>query len=278
MAIQWTLVLFTLLAGSGAGLLAFAGFGEFFNTEKKTRFVSIIVALILLVVGGIFSILHLGHPSNVMSAAANLGSFSPISLELIFLILTALVALIYLFVVNRNGAAGKVLGVLGILVGIAFMYVSGHGYEVITARPAWNNPMLSLSYLMTSLTLGGFLFLMFMAIFKDEEAALKRISIVVLIVAILETIALVIYGAMAQAHLAAGMLPFWIGAMAIGGAIAALLAIVVVVKKSKPMIYIGVLAVLAGGICFRVAMWLAGSAFLPNLFDISAHSRGLFPF
>jgi anaerobic dimethyl sulfoxide reductase subunit C (anchor subunit) len=276
MAIQWPLVLFTLIAGAGAGMLTCAGLGEFLGASKKTRFVAAIIALVLFVVGGIASILHLGQPASVMAAAANLGSFSPISLELIFLGLSALVALIYIFVVNREGGASKIVGIIGVVVGIIFMYVSGHGYEVITARPAWANPALSLGYLFTSLTLGGFCFLALQAIFKDEADSFKKAALIVAVVAALATIALAVYGF--SAPLGESAVLFWICAVVVGGVLSVVAGVVAFMKENSAMAYLGVLTALVGGLAFRIIMWMIASPTVPNLFDIASQNRGLFPF
>ena len=276
MGIEWPLVLFTVFAGAGAGMLVFAGIGEFFNASKKARFIAAICSLILLVVGGLLSLLHLGNPSNFMAAAANLFSFSPISLELIFLGLGVIVAIIYLVVVNREGGASKAIGVIGIIVGIIFAYVSGHGYEVIAIRPAWATPTLTLSYALSALTIGGFLFLVLQVIFKDEADSIKKVAMVVLVVAVLETILYIAYGALAP--LGDSAILFWIGAVVVGGLIAAVAGLLAWMKNNQAMVYVGVLAAIIGGIAFRAVMWLAGSAFLPNFYDVAAHNRGLWPF
>jgi len=275
MGIEWALVLFTLVAGAGAGILVFAGVGEFFGASKKTRFIAGIASLALFIVGGCLSLLHLGNPGNFMEAAANLMSFSPISLELIFLGFGAVVAIVYIVVANREGMASKIVGVIGIVVGLIFMYVSGHGYEVVATRFAWATPALSISYLLTSLTLGGFLFLLLQVLFKDEAAGMKKVALVVLIVAVLETIALAAYGALAPLGSSAAL--FWSAAVVIGGIVAIAAGYIVYMKNMEIMVYVGAGAVLIGAVAFRAVMWLAGSSYIQSFFDIAEHSRSLFP-
>jgi len=276
MGIEWPLTLFTIVAGTGAATLAFAGIGEFFGAGKKARFFAAIFALILLIAGGCISLLHLGNPVNFMSAATNLFSFSPISLELIFLGLGVIVAVIYLVVVNREGSASKIVGICGIVVGALFCYFSGHGYEVIAARPAWATPTLTLSYAFSALTIGGFLFLCLQAIFKDDAASIKKVGLIVLIVAVLMTILYIAYGALSP--IGDNAMLFWVGAVVVGGVISVAAGVLVWMKSNVPMIYVGILAALIGGIAFRAVMWLAGSMYLPGFFDLASQSRGLFPF
>jgi anaerobic dimethyl sulfoxide reductase subunit C (anchor subunit) len=276
MGIEWPLTLFTIVAGTGAATLAFAGVGEFFGAGKKARFFAAIFALILLIAGGCISLLHLGNPVNFMSAATNLFSFSPISLELIFLGLGVIVAVIYLVVVNREGGASKIVGICGIVVGVLFCYFSGHGYEVIGARPAWATPTVTLSYAFSALAIGGFMFLCLQAAFKDEAASIKKVGLIVLIVAVLMTILYIAYGATAPVGDNGTLL--WVGAVVIGGVISIAAGVLVWLKSNVPMIYVGILAALVGGIAFRAVMWLAGSMYLPSFFDLASQSRGLFPF
>ncbi|MCL2883162.1 MAG: dimethyl sulfoxide reductase anchor subunit [Coriobacteriia bacterium] len=276
MAIQWPLVLFTLIAGAGAGLMAFVGLGEFIGSGKKTRLISLVISLVLLVVGGVFSIFHLGHPANVMNAATNIGSLSPISLELLFIGICVVVNIIYLIIVNRAGAAAKVFGILGIVFGVVFMYITGHGYSVILTRPAWANPVLALAYLFTSLTLGGFIWLIMQSALKDEAASVKKSALVVFIVAIVETIVLLVYGALAP--LGSSTVLFWICAFVIGGVIAAAAGMVVYLKKNVGLIWVGAACALVGGVVFRAVMWAAGTGYIPNLLDVSINNRGLYPF
>ncbi|MDR1185327.1 MAG: dimethyl sulfoxide reductase anchor subunit [Coriobacteriales bacterium] len=276
MGIEWPLTLFTIVAGSGAGILAFAGVSEFFGASKKARFIAAILSLILLVVGGCLSLLHLGNPVNFMAAATNLFSFSPISMELIFLGLGVIIAIIYLVLVNRESTASKALGVCGIIVGVIFCYASGHGYEVIDARPAWASPMTTFSYMLSALTIGGFLFLCLQVAFKDESASIKKVGFVVLIAAVLETIVYIAYGALSP--IGENALLFWIGAVIVGGVIAAVAGLLVYLKNNVTMIYVGIIAALVGGIAFRAVMWLSGSLEIADFFDIAANSRGLFPF
>lgn len=74
--IQWPLVLFSLLAGAGGCALAFAGASEFVGGTKRARFAVGVVSLVLVVVGGLFSVLHLASPQHVMAAVRHVFSFS----------------------------------------------------------------------------------------------------------------------------------------------------------------------------------------------------------
>lgn len=102
MAIQWPLAIFSLvgrLRRRHARVMAFAevkGFGV------NRRFPLAVAALVLIVVGGCASVAHLGNPANIMAAAANIGSLSGISVELIFLGASAVFAAAYAVAVKRG--------------------------------------------------------------------------------------------------------------------------------------------------------------------------------
>jgi anaerobic dimethyl sulfoxide reductase subunit C (anchor subunit) len=275
MSTQWPLVIFTLLAGTGAGTLAFAGISAFFNIAKKTRLVAGIIALILFVIGGIASILHLGSPGNVMAATGQLFSGSPISLELLALGLAIVVAIVSIAVTNREGSVAKGVGVVGILAALFLAYVVGHGYEVIASRPGWHTPALSFAYLGSGLTIGGFLFLALAAAARDEEPAVKALGRILIAVAAVETIAFLAYGF--SVPLGDNALLFWGGVVVIGG-VAALIVAFVLQTKTSALVYVGLICAFVGGVAFRVLMWTLGSPAIPNAFDIAANSRGLFPF
>jgi anaerobic dimethyl sulfoxide reductase subunit C (anchor subunit) len=280
MATEWPLVLFTLIAGAGAGLLVFVGIASLFNADKKVRYFSAIAALVLLVVGAIFSILHLANPANVFAAATNVFSLSPISLELIFVGLSAVVALLYVIVGNREGSenTAKFLGIAGIVFGVLFAYVSGHGYEVIAAKPAWNTALLTLSYATSALTLGALIYLSISAALKEDAGVIKKLAIITVIFAVLQLNNFVAYGLNIESVLEGNAVLYWGAAVVLGSIIPLLAALVLAVKENlAALAYVGVIAALIGSLVFRVVMWAVGSSFLPTLFDIASQSRGLFP-
>ena len=85
MDIQWPLVLFSLIAGTGGSLFAFVALSELVGGKGKTRFAATVTALVLIVVGGCLSMLHLASPQNAFAALTNIFSFSGISIELMLL-------------------------------------------------------------------------------------------------------------------------------------------------------------------------------------------------
>ena len=128
--IQWPLVLFTLIAGAGFGLLATAGLAQLAaEPGKKTKQIALIGAIALLGVGGLMSVFHLAHPERFMGAIANLLSFSGIALELLGLAFGGVAALVFLLVASMESkAAEKVLAACSILIGVVASFLQGYAY------------------------------------------------------------------------------------------------------------------------------------------------------
>jgi anaerobic dimethyl sulfoxide reductase subunit C (anchor subunit) len=281
MEIQWPLVLFSLLAGTGAGTLVFIGLAELTNSAAKARGIAAWIAAVLIVVGGLASVAHLGRPDHVMNAVANLGSFSGISIELIFIGVSFVLAVIYAVLTRREGSEGarKAVGVIAAVVGLLFCWALGSSY-VIAARPLWAVQTLPLSYFGSGLAMGGFLFLALAAIFKTEAAGIKQLGLFALIAAAIELVGFLAYGLMAgDAAVASNGLLFWLGAVVVG-AVLPLVAGFLVYRNAEQttLVYAGLVGALVGGVAFRALMWVLGEGYLPNLFDIASQSRGLLPF
>ena len=157
MAIQWPLVLFSLLAGAGGAMLAFAGLSQLLGGSRTVRRRAVWCALALFVIGGLCSVAHLASPLNAISAVTNLLSFSGISIELMLLGASFIAGAAYLVLTreeDRDGAV-RVVAVLAVIFGVAIGFFCGHGY-VIDAQPTWSTETLPLAYLGTSLALGAF--------------------------------------------------------------------------------------------------------------------------
>jgi anaerobic dimethyl sulfoxide reductase subunit C (anchor subunit) len=276
METQWPLVLFSLLAGGGGATLAFAGLGEFVGSAKKVRFLAGIVAVVLMVVGGVAAVFHLGHPSNVMSAVGNIFSFSGVSTELLLLALSVVAGVVYIVVVNRDLGASKAVGVIGIVLAIAFAVSTGRSY-MLEAQLAWNSVTLLLSYATSALALGGFIYLTLAAIAKDEAASVKKLSIITLVMVVLQLISFIAYGAFVGFD-KVDALAFWVCAVVVGSVLPVIAGWLLSFKENtSTMAYLGLIFVFVGGIAIRVLMWAVGSGFL-NFFTTASQNRGKFIF
>jgi anaerobic dimethyl sulfoxide reductase subunit C (anchor subunit) len=279
MSIQWPLVIFTLLTGTGAGTLVFIGLAELLNVGAVVRRLAGWIAAACIVAGGAASVLHLGNPSNVMAALGNLGSFSGISIELMLLGVSTVVAVAYAFVARKDsGTASKTIGVIALIVGLVFVWALGSSY-MIASRPAWATPVLPFAYFGSGLALGGFLYTTLLALRKDIEG-LKKTALFVLAAIVVEIVGFLAFGVTAgDSALVENALLYWGGAIVVGTAVPLAAAFVVWRNAEKPaLIYVGLVGALAGGLAFRALMWIVGNPAIVNLFDVAANNRGYYPF
>ncbi|PWM44630.1 MAG: hypothetical protein DBX43_01795 [Coriobacteriia bacterium] len=273
--IQWPLVLFSLLAGAGGCAFAFAGASEFVGGTKRARFVVGVVSLVLVVVGGLFSVLHLASPQHVMAAVRHVFSFSGVSVELMVLGLVVVVGVAYLVLSKRSGVDGarKGFAVAGIVLGLLLAFVTGHGY-VISAKAAWFTEILPIAYMGTSLAAGALLFLL-VSLAADKEFSAKPWGVPVLAASIVGAVTIVAYLAYLQS---AG---FDVTSQALVTGLAVVCGIVVAIGCSIAILRcaaggnrqtltvlaaVGFVGALAGGLAVRLLMWLFSEGFM-ELFE-----------
>lgn len=274
--VQWPLVIFSLLAGSGGALAAFAGVAELTGKAKEGRFVALIVSLVLLIVGGCASVVHLALPQNVMAAATNIFSFSGISMELIMLGISCVVVFVYLILLKREGmrAACKVCAVLAIVAGVVLAFVCGHGY-VIESRHYWDTELLPLAYMGSVLPVGAFAY---MAIAKVKGAAaedFKSLLPYMIAAVIISVLSLLAYTTFVGFDVAGrDAFTTWgciVVCGIIGVVVCALLCIKSTTKESfTALACVAVVLALVGGVGVRVLMWQASDPFF-NAWYIEQH-------
>ena len=73
MEIQWSLVLFTVVAGAGAWQFAAAMIEALAKKDELPCRAESIVAFVLLVVGGCLSVTHLKHVDRILEALSQAG-------------------------------------------------------------------------------------------------------------------------------------------------------------------------------------------------------------
>lgn len=274
MDIQWPLVLFSLLAGTGGSLFAFVGLSEFLGGSSKVRDAGSIVAMALLVLGGCFSVLHLASPLHAISAVTNLLSFSGISIELMLLGANFVVMLAYVLVRKRSNVTTpvKVLAVLGIVLGLMLGFFCGHGY-VLEGQPTWNSETLPLAYLGTSLACGAFLYGTIVALKGDEKEFGGKLGVFTLGAAIVGAIGLVAYVAFLGIDAASSQaLVLWGGVVVLGIVATLVISGLGAFGGGKmPAIAVGVSGLacaFVGGLAVRSLMWLCATGYI----DLFSHT------
>ena len=296
MEIQVPLVIFTLLLCLANGLMGFQGY-LLITGKGSTRFhvVTVVATAIVLAVGGVAVFTHLRHWERIFNGFGHITS--GITHELI-LVVVMVVALVASFVLLRKSGEekafpGKAFGIAFIVIAVVGGFVTAHSYDMY-ARPAWNNAFLYLYYYSSELILGAVGAWTLAAVLKEPEeigsffskatAILAIVSAVVCVAAMFfianiqpETIDGITFYTYDPTHpavdptvdLAAGVsgsaaLVFWLGAVIVGCAIPVVAGILSSKKaslaKTPVLPACSLVAALAGGVCYRVVLYVVGIA------------------
>ncbi len=135
MELQWPLILFTTFVAWCAGLFGTQCLYVIRGKGEKTQFVAWIMAAILLVVGGISVFLHLEHRGRIFNGFGHITS--GITQEFISIIAIAVVAVVFLVMLKKNGSVPRAVGIVGLIFSIIMVAVTGHSY-MMASLPAWN--------------------------------------------------------------------------------------------------------------------------------------------
>ncbi len=262
MAIQWSLVLFTVLSGCGAWLFACTAADEFRGgAAAKVRMPACIAALVLLIVGGIASATHLSHVDRIMAVLAH--PTAGIFLEALLLGLLAACIAVYAVLVKRGAAssARKVLAGAGIVLAVTFSFACGVSY-MMSSRPLWNTIALPLAYLGTVAATGTALYLAMCAALKVDDAEVRNAGIYTVAGAALALALSLAYGVASGVAFGEQAALYW-AAVVLCGAVAPAVCGALAACKPDGALALGVVALagaLAGSIALRAVMWLAGVA------------------
>lgn len=152
------LVFFTVLAQSTVGawlVFTFVLFGE--KSEKSRAYIhkAMFVILACLGLGFIASVMHLGSPMRAFNSLNRVGESmmsNEIAAGAIFFALASFYWLIAL-TGKMPVALGNLWRIVTALVGVVFMYVMNQVYHIVSV-PTWNTPLTSWSFYLT-VALGG---------------------------------------------------------------------------------------------------------------------------
>jgi DMSO reductase anchor subunit len=289
MEIQWQLVIFTLLVCLGSGTFAATGIMAAFGKDEGIRLPALAVSLASIVVGGIASLFHIQHWERIFNGFGHLTS--GITQEIISLALVV-VAIVVFFVVSRKGTAPKWAGWMAVVVSALSIVAMSHSY-VMPARPMWDNALLYVYYFANFILFGGLAVALLCGIKGKDSSFACRIALVggvlqliagigyaVLIPSLASKFTVVQYyfdptnptkemmdpAAIFTGFLSGeGLMLFW-GALLLGAVIPLVLAFLAQKKSGTTLAGfagVGAVAALAGGVAFRVVLYLLGfSVFL----------------
>lgn len=166
MELQWPLILFTTFIAWCAGLFGTQCLYALKGKGEKTQFIAWITAAVLLVIGGISVFLHLQHWERIFNGFGHITS--GITQELIAIVAIAIVALVYIVMLKKNGSVHKVVCIIGIVISVVLVAVMGHSYMMVSL-PTWNTIFQVLSLIGASCLLGPATYVT-LANFKQDES------------------------------------------------------------------------------------------------------------
>ena len=153
---QLSLVFFTVLAQSAVGMFIALGLIElFFKPNNKAMTRSFMAVFVLLGVGAIASVTHLGQPFRMFNVMFGLAHGSALSLEIVGLSLFGGAAVAYtgMRLLDIMPAIRKVLLPVSMALGIVFIMAIANVYTLVTV-PTWNTPFTAFQFLMTAGVVG----------------------------------------------------------------------------------------------------------------------------
>jgi formate-dependent nitrite reductase membrane component NrfD len=267
------LVLFKLFAAGGAGILGFVGIAEFIDKKGRADTSALLTALLLLVAGGVAGVFQVAQPAKIMAFVRNLSSGSPISLELMAWGLCLIVAVVYLLVKRGGGSATRVLGVIAVAVALAVGFLTGYSHATMVGMPGWHTPTIPVSFLLSSMTFGGFCYVA-LAKRRTDEALIKVLVGLLIALSILVTIAFAAHGVVVP--LGADAVAYWLLVPLVGGAVPVVASVMMRLKSTPVWVYLGVVAALTGALAFRVYLWITVDSGIHGLYVAPTTALGLF--
>lgn len=168
-----SVILFTTTSGAGAGLLIWLGVFGLAGRLSPEMFFHITafgLAFVLVTVGLLSSVFHLGHPERAWRALSQWRS-SWLSREGVAALVTypfagGYAAALYCFGPSHMGT--KLLGLAAIGFALLFIVCTGMIYASLRPIKAWANPYVPTGYLLLALMIGAILLAVLQAVFGDN--------------------------------------------------------------------------------------------------------------
>ncbi|MDX1605664.1 MAG: DmsC/YnfH family molybdoenzyme membrane anchor subunit [Candidatus Competibacterales bacterium] len=156
-----SLVVFTVSAGAGYGLLALTVLLAWLGAQGMPGglLVAGIGALALITLGLLVSTRHLANPRNAWRAFSRFRS-SWLSREAVFAVLLYPFALAWLALAGWQGTHGPAVDLLGLasaLLALVTVYCTGMIYACLRTIRQWHNPLVPVNYLLLALASGALL-------------------------------------------------------------------------------------------------------------------------
>ena len=253
MAIQWSLVVFTVLTGTAGWMLVCAAIDAVRGKNQSRSFLVVAIALALLIVGGLASVTHLSHPDRMLAALSH--PTSGIFVEAVLVGIIAVLSVAAL-VADRRGAvaAHKVLVMLAAVFGVVISFMAGESY-LMAATSTWNSQLLPTGYALTAVPAGV---AVYVAIVADvaEEGTLKLFSLLLIAGGVLGAVCSLAYVASIDA-MGLVSLELYGGCLLCGGAVPVVCGAVMMKEPSKARVLavVALAGALIGAVALRCIMW-----------------------
>ncbi|MEZ9653092.1 dimethyl sulfoxide reductase anchor subunit family protein [Vibrio splendidus] len=153
---QLSLVFFTVLAQSAVGMFIALGLVEIvFKSNKQAMTRSLIAVIVLLGVGAIASVTHLGQPFRMFNVAFGLAHGSALSLEIVALSLFGGSAVVYIAMrlFDLKPTMQKMMLPVAMVLGVVFVLAISNVYTLPTV-PTWYSSFTPFQFLMTASVVG----------------------------------------------------------------------------------------------------------------------------
>ena len=276
MELQWPLIVFTTLLAWSAGLFGTQCLLAFNGEARKSQGIAWACSAVLLVVGGIAVFFHLQHWERIFNGFGHITS--GITLEFIGCVVFFVVLVVYFLMMRRaeDGMAPKWCGVLAIIMGVAMPAITGDSY-LMEAIPVWDTFLLPV-YALTKcddvndtaiwLAIGGgvatAVALIAYAVFINSLGGVYSDITYYFDPTLPDSSMIDVQEDFVGTVLAGSNAPlFWIGAVIVGVALPVVAAFMAKralaggkQQQVLPMAGAGLACALAGGICWRMILYM----------------------
>lgn len=178
---EWALIIFTIFTQMSVGSFLVLGIVHSFASRKagieeadRLSDRALIAIIVVLGLGMIASLFHLGNPLRAYRAVTNLGT-SWLSREILLGVIFTVLGAVFAFLQWRKlggSTLRSVIAWIAALVGVGFVYSMSRVYMLAT-QPAWNTWATPLTFYATTLLLGslavGAAFIMNYALVQRQE-------------------------------------------------------------------------------------------------------------
>lgn len=186
---EFPLLIFTICIHASIGIMLFVAIAKCINTKGIFK-PAILTATILVIIGLILCLLHLGRPLRALNSLMNFGT-SWLSREIwfssVFAGLTVLTAILVLFKPTFKKAI-HILAIAAAVVGLADVAVIASVY-VSSSVPVWRYGAIYFEFYAAAISMGALLFL---ALSMKEAANMKKIVRITVAIAVIVQVTMMV--------------------------------------------------------------------------------------